>query len=300
MNPSVILYPVDPSGLQAAALEQAAALARWHQAELHVLFPTAKQQLDQRTLASLDAAGLQLVVNALAAPSIPAIVEYAQTVAADLLVVAAPPRRYGIRWRRVVDADALIGMIECPMMVVPADAAGVPRTSFTRILCPTDLPVGLGSAFREALGLAQLSGGRITLLHALEGFPYQPVYSSGGAMQVVREYRERVAQTSRRLLRSVPGDALNWCEVKVKVMAGAAQRAILDTAEAIDADLIVVGAAKPGSQRRLSRSATTAVLQRASCPVLVVPHSPYVGSEAAAEVTMMDQRLEGWRTGVPA
>ena len=124
----------------------------------------------------------------------------------------------------------------------------------------------------HALVLAQQSAARITLLHVLEGYPYQTVYSGAGAMRLIEDYNARVEKMSRELRRLVPPDVYNWCEVDTTVVSGVSHRSILATAASIEADLIVMGLQHRGAiDRVVMGSTTTPVLRRANCPVLVVP-----------------------------
>ena len=87
-------------------------------------------------------------------------------------------------------------------------------------------------ALNQALILAQQSGGRITLLHVLEGFPYETVYSGSRAFRLIDD-RARVEKISRELRHAVPPDVFNWCEVDTTVVSGVAHRSILATAAEI-------------------------------------------------------------------
>ena len=103
-------------------------------------------------------------------------------------------------------------------------------TSFREILCATDFSPASIAALKQALVLAQQSGGRLTVLHVLDGFPYETVYSGSRAFRLIDEYRGLVAQVSRQLRNAIPQDALNWCDVQTRVVSGVPHRAILSTA----------------------------------------------------------------------
>jgi nucleotide-binding universal stress UspA family protein len=135
-----------------------------------------------------------------------------------------------------------------------------------------DFSSASAAALNHALTLAQQSGGRITLLHVLEGYPYETVYSGARAMRLIEEYDVRVEKTTRELRRLVPPDAYNWCEVETTVESGVAHRSILAKATEIQADLIVMGLPDRSTFNRVVMgSTTTPVLRRAKCPVLIVP-----------------------------
>jgi nucleotide-binding universal stress UspA family protein len=139
----------------------------------------------------------------------------------------------------------------------------------------------------EALVLAQQSGGRITLLHVVKGYPYETVYSGARAMQLIDDYDRRVEKTKRELRSLVPPDTYNWCEVEATVESGVAHRSILAKAAEIQADLIVMGLPdRSAINRVVMGSTTTPVLRRANSPVLIVPSN-------RAQQTMADDRAPG-------
>jgi nucleotide-binding universal stress UspA family protein len=74
-----------------------------------------------------------------------------------------------------------------------------------------------------------------------------------------------------QLRQAVPDAARDFCEVNERVEAGTAWRKILDAAEEMDADLIVMGAHAHGPIGRVFFGSTSShVVRQASCPVLVV------------------------------
>jgi nucleotide-binding universal stress UspA family protein len=291
MNPSLILYPLSLSPSGKSALVQAFDIARWYEAEVHVLLvrgrrrpfqtpvatPLAEAQLEPRFTQFLDAVnpgGIRVSVVELPGDPVTAVSEYAKRTAADLIVAAKHGRPYGTYWRPGAYAADLARIVSCPTLAVSETQRTGPQAKvpFVDILCPIDFSSASAAAMNHALVLAQQSAGRITLLHVLEGYPYETVYSGGRAMRLLEDYDARVAKTSRELRRLVPADAYHWCEIDTIVVSGVSHRSILATAAAIDADLIVMGLPHRGAiDRVVMRSTTTPVLRRAICPVLVVP-----------------------------
>lgn len=291
MNPSLILCPVAFSPNGKSALARALAIARWYQADLHVLQLRGRRRASENPVAtplaegsvelrlgqfvdSLNPLGVRVSVAELTGDPVTAVSDYARRTAADLVVVARHGRPHGIYWRPGVYAKEIARHVSCPTLVVP-EAHEEARTSdalFTEILCPTDFSSASEVALNQALVLAQQSGGRITLLHVLEGFPYETVYSGSGAFRLIDDYRARVGKIARELRRAVPPDVFNWCEVDTTVVSGVAHRSILATASEIQADLIVIGLPeRSGMNRVVMGSTATPVLRGANCPVLVVP-----------------------------
>ena len=197
-------------------------------------------------------------------------------------------RPYGAYWRPGAYAADLARHVSCPTLAVPETQNGASQAEapFNEILCPIDFSPASAAAMNDALVLAQQSGGRITLLHVLEGYRYETVYSGARAMRVVEDYHARIGKMSLELRRLVPPDAYNWCEIDATVVSGVPHRSILATAAEIGADLIVMGLPDRGAVNRVVMgSTTTPVLRRANCPVLVVP------ANRGEQRAMADDRL---------
>lgn len=301
MNPTLILYPLSLSPSGRSALAQALAIARWHEAEVQVLVvrgrqtslkpvatPLAEARVEpglKQFVDSVNPAGIRVNVIELAGDPVAAVSNYAKRTAADLIVVAKHGRPYGSYWRPGAYAVDLARTVSCPTLAVPETQNADPnaRVPFIEILCPTDFSSASAAALNHALVLAQQSGGRITLPHVLEGYPYETVYSGARAMQLIEDYGLRAEKTKRELRRLVPSAAYNWCEVEPTVKSGVAHRSILAKATEIQADLIVMGLPDRSTFNRVVMgSTTTPVLRRANCPVLIVP------SNRAEQRTMAD------------
>jgi nucleotide-binding universal stress UspA family protein len=120
--------------------------------------------------------------------------------------------------------------------------------------------------------LAHESGGRLTVLHVLDGFPYETVYSGSRAFRLIDDYHGLVPQVSCQLRNAIPQDALNWCDVQTRVVSGVPHRAILATALEIKPDLIVMGLpVRSAFDTVIMGSTTGPVVRTTRCPVLMVP-----------------------------
>jgi nucleotide-binding universal stress UspA family protein len=293
MNPSLILSPLSLSPSGRSALARALAIARWHDAEVHVLQVRGRRRRALTPVAtplaeadagieprltqfieSVNPKGARVSVVELPGDPVSAVSEYAKQTGADLIVVAKHGRRHGAYWRPGAYAADLARQVSSPILAVPEtqNSGSQAKAPFIEILCPIDFSSASAAAMNEALVLAQQSGGRITLLHVLEGDPYETVYSGARAMHLVENYDARIEKVSRELRRLVPPDAYNWCEIDATAVSGVPHRSILTTAAEIGADLIVIGLPDRGAvDRVVMGSTTTPVLRRATCAVLVVP-----------------------------
>lgn len=281
MNPNVILCPIELSTSGRSALLQAAELSRRYDAELHVAHVRGGRARRQPSndpsgtglsfMETIDTDGLRLSSVVLTGDPVKAVTEHAKLIAADLVVVPRHGRRFGAYWRPGVYARDLARLLPCSTLVVPDAGPRDAKDSFVNILCPTDFSAASAAALQKALVLAQQSGGTLTLLHVLDGFPYETPYSGGAAYRLLGEYRAQVDRISREMRNAVPPDAFNWCHIETIVVSGAAHRTILATASELEADLIVMGLPeRSGIDRVIMASAATPVLRSAVCPVLLV------------------------------
>ena len=285
LNLSLILHPLDYSAGVKPALARALALAKWHEADLHVLHVRSRRRgsdgeeaAHARLREFVDARnpdGVKFETVILAGDPVAAVADYARHKSPDLLVVDKHGRRASKLWRAGVFAKELARLVASPTLTVPDNHDGANATAdamFREILCATDFSPASIAALKQGLVLAQQSGGRLTVLHVLDGFPYETVYSGSPAFRLIDEYRGRVAQVSRQLRNAIPQEALNWCDVQTRVVSGVPHRAILSTALGIKPDLIVMGLpARSALDIVFMGSTTSPVLRGAQCPVLTVP-----------------------------
>ena len=93
----------------------------------------------------------------------------------------------------------------------------------------------------------------------------------------------------RRLAEIVPAEARDWCQIETRVACGEPSVEILRAAAAERADLVVLGAGRPGPiDRMLFGSTTQQVVCQASFPVLTVR-----GGRAVTQHDGLDQTIHG-------
>jgi nucleotide-binding universal stress UspA family protein len=289
VHPTLVVCPIEFSEADRVTLALARSLARWHDAELHVLHvrpgrrftgaDAGDEPLRTRLAGFIDSrhpAGAAITARVLSGDPVTAVVEYAQQMAADLVVVGQHGGRGRGYWSAGAFARALGRTVECPIIVVPDSSA--PRRDvrddapFGDILCAVDFSEASIRGLAAALALARASAGRLTLLHVLEGFPYETVYSGTRAMRLIEEFEARVAEVNDELHLLVPREASNWCEVEADTVSGDALEAIPAAAMARVSDLIVMGLPqRPRLEQLVAGSTVKGVMRRAPCPVLLVP-----------------------------
>ena len=290
-----IVCPVDFSEGSRRALERAAVLARWYEAELvalhavplvPALFPLAPG-VSHATLEPFDVeamareletftAGLaaktprlQLMVRSGAAA--PVILDLARELEADLLVLGTHGHSGFRRLRLGSVAEKVVREAPCPVLTVPGAAEGhLDDAVFKHVLCGVDFSESSRRAVEYALSLAEEANGRLTLLHTIEWVPdgSDATHATFGT----KMYRQSlVAEARARLAELVPAEARDWCQIEIRVACGEPEVEIVRAAATERADLLVLGSGHPGPiDRMLFGSTTTQVLRQAWCPVFTV------------------------------
>lgn len=139
------------------------------------------------------------------------------------------------------------------------------------ILVGTDFSEGAKAAVHHAFGLAKAVGGRVELVHVTPEL--KPFF--GGSKEsraAVERLQDEEVEESRRALDVFLAEAEVPVQARVHVCIGDICQALLDHANAIDADMIVVGRQGYGTASRfLLGSLTDKLVRRSDRPVLVVP-----------------------------
>lgn len=301
-----VICAVDLSIHSANALRVAASWARRYDAWLHVLHVAPLPQtafgpgallaaLPARPLPEITAEVQQFVADTLGAGH-DAIVDVVQGRAVGTIVHAsARPHALlvmGTHGWSGLDRLLLGSVAErvahdthCPLLVVPPQtpptaAGATPK----QILCAVDFRPSSLAASRFALSLAQENKARLELITVLERMREGAI---GELLHVVHpdDEDDDVRQAVLRKLRErVPDGARLWCDVRENVVAGAPADVLLRRANALDANLIVMGT---GDRLHLHGawlgSTTGKIMRQAHCPVLIVPGlEPVVLREAVA------------------
>lgn len=149
---------------------------------------------------------------------------------------------------------------------------GMSTAGLQRILVPTDLSDFAAGAIRWAAFFQRRLGGRITVLYANQPWvPFDIVEGPAAyVLQTSVEFRDRLTRDLAEWVeRYLPdaGDA-----IETRIVDNAPAQAILDTAESIDADLIVMGThGRTGWRRALLGSVTEKVVHHTDRAVLCIP-----------------------------
>jgi nucleotide-binding universal stress UspA family protein len=290
-----ILCPIDFSPFARRALDHAALLARWYEAELTVLhvspqLPTLfamEPAPNAATLAPFDREALgrellkfvgetvniaprsQLVVRAGAAAG--TILDFAAESKADLIVLGTQGRTGFERFMLGSVTEKVVRKARCPVLTVPRGATDGPeRPLFGRILCAVDFSPAADRAAQYALSLAQEAKSHLTMLHVVEWLPDESFSRYPGFD--ADHFRKSLLTDARARLESlVPEEARAWCEVDTRVVCGKPYEEIARIAHNDAADLVVLGVHGHGPVDRLLFGTTPQqVVRLVECPVLTV------------------------------
>lgn len=140
------------------------------------------------------------------------------------------------------------------------------------ILIGTSLHPLSDDVVKAGLGLARATGARVYLLHA---FLPQIVYG-GGAPFVTEVLADEVVKSERMLLSRRLDEQIERLGLRPEELAGTVleagppHRILIETAEKVGADLIVVGATESPRMAKLFGSTAERVVRKATRPVLTI------------------------------
>lgn len=139
------------------------------------------------------------------------------------------------------------------------------------ILVGTDFSAPAEAAVRAAFLLAKAVNGRVELVHVTN--EQKPLFGrSKENRAAVERVQQQEVEESRRSLELLVAEADVPAGAHVDVCAGDTCQTLLDRAEDLDADVIMVGRHGLGAAGRfLLGSLTDKVVRRSSRPVLVIP-----------------------------
>lgn len=282
-----LLFPTDFSDCARQAFPQAATLADWHDAELHVLNVTGSHQPEESgsvpiptdTLAnwlhaptdakpSLDLEPLSITQKQVEADSPPErIVTYAEDVDIDLIVMGTHGRRGVRRMMLGSVTEEVVRTGPCPVLTVQTRAEVAPRQAVRRILVPVDFSEASEIAVHHARELALTYGAEINLLHVSEKVAYPSAYGFEPATLPMDDILDRAEEELGEMARTEIGIE----HVVVEARVGHPPTAILDYVDTNEIDLVVLAThGRTGAERFLIGSVAERVLRRAPSPVFVV------------------------------
>jgi nucleotide-binding universal stress UspA family protein len=282
---SGIMCAVDLSWRSDAAFNYAVAIAKARHAHVDLLFAISdRHPFDWRVrervaqLAELrrrvSEAGVDMTLTVQHGRPADTILQHATASrgSPQLVVLGAPSRRGLDRFWSPSVAQAVVHHIDRPTLVVPGsqfDASSV-NVPFRRVLCAVDFSPASMSALDEAYRLFRSDGDTMRLLHVVD--VAQPAAPRLALEFPIFDYTEQLKRSaSSRLRRLLPPSQELSRRVHVQVAVGLVADQIVQNANEMDADVVVVGVTKRGTLDRLLGSTTSHALARVGRPVLAVP-----------------------------
>jgi nucleotide-binding universal stress UspA family protein len=294
----IVLFATDFSPLANAALDHALALAERHGAVFHMLhavvlhaddpndpahhFPDAEQirrrleeVAESRMASQLEAhgAGELEVVRAQrrGMSTAPVILEYADEIDADIIVMSTHGRR-GLSHALLGSVtEEVVRLSPRPVLTIRGADTDEAHPRLAHVLVPVDFSRHSEGAVKHALEFCRAYDARMHVLHVFEQ-PVTPEVYAGGGPAAVSNFSV-VEGSLREALLGVATRAGAGAEVEteIHVTQGRAVAGILDAAQEIPADLIVIATRGLGGLTHVMLgSVTDKVLRRADCPVLTV------------------------------
>jgi nucleotide-binding universal stress UspA family protein len=290
MKVKQILCPVDFSTGSRRALDEAAALARSHEAGLTVLHVHALVvagpevpylgtgvPLDEISRARLIhrlqefiepvlTAGIHPETKLLEGDPWVVIAEQAQLLPADLIVMGTHGRRGFARWILGSVTERVLHTAPCPVLTVSPVEAAAAAPGPRPVLCAVDLK-GSEETLEAAASLAASRRAHLVVAHVVDGLPEDAL---AGPFDVpeYRRYMEADARVKLHRLVERSGREVSVSEI---VVTGRPHDEILRLAEEQGAELLVIGSHGPRAFERMFVGSTAArVVREAPCPVLTL------------------------------
>jgi len=283
-----VLWPTDFSEGAERAFPHAAALAAWHEAELHVLsvkeegatstaldsaFPVSQSALADLLTAEgdspqhVDLDALSIVQRQEDGSPPQVIVSYAEENDIDLVVAGTHGRRGVQRLLIGSVAEEVLRTAPCPLLTVRREDDVASVWAVRNILVPVDFSDASMDALRHAKELALTYGAQITLLHAVE----EVIYPSAYGIEPASLPGPRVIDRVEKNLAEVARTQIGYEHVVVEAEVGYAPSTIIGYAEEKEVDLVVIAThGRTGLERMLLGSVAERVVRQSPAPAFVV------------------------------
>lgn len=139
---------------------------------------------------------------------------------------------------------------------------------YERIVVPTDGSERSMDAAREAFALVAEGGGSVYVVSVVDESASSLLLTGESMGSLI----ERLQEDAQSNVESVAAAAPSGVDVRTDVIRGmSVYQAIVDYAEDVDADLVVMGSAGRGGVGGILGSTTQRVTENVGLPVLVVP-----------------------------
>jgi nucleotide-binding universal stress UspA family protein len=194
------------------------------------------------------------------------ILQKAQEIAADLIVLGAGERRFGDHFVPGPVAEIVLQHAAAPVLAV---RPGEPELSFRTIVCPVDNSPASERGLRNAVGLARATRASLVVLTVvpevtLLGAALETHQLTGALDQHEDNWREQF----RQVVQATDFQGVPW---SAEVVRGAPHEQIIQAVQRTEADLLVMGShGRSALTRLLLGSVTRRVLQQLPCSLLTL------------------------------
>jgi universal stress protein E len=194
------------------------------------------------------------------------IVEIAQEVNADLIVIGAGERRNPAVFTLGPIAETVIAHAPQPVLAI---RPGDPEPSFSRILCPVDQSRTSLRGLQNAVRLAKAIGGELSVLSVVPEVSWLTAAAETGVLTNAKvEHASEWIQEFDQFIQRIDVSGVSW---KSEVRFGVPHEQIAVAAEELGSDLIVMGATgRTGLVQVLLGSTTRRLLRVLPCSLLTV------------------------------
>lgn len=221
------------------------------------------RKLESR-LAELQVPVVRSVVK-LGAPA-QTIVDIAQEVNADLIVIGAGDRRNPAVFTLGPIAETVIAHASQPVLAI---RPGDPELNFSRILCPVDQSRTSFRGLQNAVRLAKAIGGELFVLSVIPEVSWLTAAVETGVLTDAKvEHATEWTQEFDQFIQKIDFSGVSW---RSEVRFGVPHEQIAAAAKELGSDLIVIGATgRTGIVQVLLGSTTRRLLRDLPCSLLTV------------------------------
>jgi nucleotide-binding universal stress UspA family protein len=201
---------------------------------------------------------------------------------ADVVVVGAHGERPGLAEGLGSTVEHLVRVSARPVLLV----ARPRRAAVAHILVAVDKPEGAARTLRSAGEIGQRFGASVMALHVVSPGIVSGVLTAAsivaGTQPIDLSLRRALRESPERWVDRLVDAGLSRERAECEVVVGDATGEIVNVAERVGADLVVMGRRDGGHLRRaVLGSVIDGVLRAAPCPVLVVPEPAPPGARGA-------------------
>lgn len=201
----------------------------------------------------------------------PAILDHAEEVRADLIVLGTHGRRGPGRLIFGSVAEEVVRRATCPVLTVRERELGARSPGVRRILVPLDFSDASLAALGRAKELASGLGARLDLLHVVDQVVLPAFYVPGAPGVYPHDVRSLLTSAQEELRRAMAAAGGPDVPFEAHTFSATPAFGIVEQAESLDADLIVLSTrGLTGLERLLLGSTAERVVRMAPCPVLTV------------------------------